>query len=350
MKFKKTGLGLLVAIPLSVLIYSCTNDVKSSPNFIFKPAPDNSLALKIGDKTMTKDEVFSGIEGEIYQKEQELFELKMAKIKSLVLSELIRLDPSRGTMTDEEFLAKNVSSQISIKNEDVEAFANDKKIPKQHMTPEMKDRIKKFLEIDAQKIAVETWMGKKTANSPIEIFIAKPKRPVFNVSSEGAPFQGAVEAKVTLVEFSDFQCPFCAKGAEILANLKKKYGNKIKVVFKNFPLEFHKDARKAAEAGLCINDQNTKMFWSFHDYLFKNQDKLNDEGLAAGAKFVGANVDNFKKCLEERKFAQQVAKDIADGKNASVKSTPTFFVNGQLISGAMPLEIFSELIDEQLAM
>jgi protein-disulfide isomerase len=154
---------------------------------------------------------------------------------------------------------------------------------------------------------------------------------------------------VTLVEFSDFQCPYCAKGATILGQLKKKYGKKVKIVFKNFPLPFHNHAEKAAVAGLCANEQSPDLFWKMHDEMFANQDKLDEAGLKAAAKKIGVKVEPFEKCLAENKHLDQVKTQIEDGKKVKVKSTPTFFVNGQLVNGAQPLEVFTEIIDEELA-
>src|SRR5690606_2330355 len=121
-----------------------------------------------------------------------------------------------------------------------------------------------------------------------------------------APVTGGKDAKVTIVEFSDFQCPFCAKGADVLNQLKKKYGNKIKVVFKNFPLPFHNHAEDAAVAGMCANEQGSNFFWKMHDQMFANQDALDSEGLKNTAKKIGLKMDQFEKCVSEKKYLSQV--------------------------------------------
>src|SRR5690606_7404149 len=98
---------------------------------------------------------------------------------------------------------------------------------------------RQFLEMEKKKEAIENWIGEKTKNAPVEVYIAEPKRPVYEVNVGDAPYVGGADAKVTIVEFSDFQCPFCAKGAELMGEVKKKYGNKVKIAFKNYPLPFH---------------------------------------------------------------------------------------------------------------
>lgn len=162
-------------------------------------------------------------------------------------------------------------------------------------------------------------------------------------------FVGDKDAKVTIVEFSDFQCPFCAKGADLLKEIKKKYGNKVKVVFKNFPLPFHNHAEAAAVAGLCANEQSVDSFWKMHDEMFANQEALDAEGLKKTAKKIGLKMDQFEKCVSENKHLAAVKADMEDGKKAKVKSTPTFFINGQVINGAQPMDVFAEAIDEELA-
>ena len=131
--------------------------------------------------------------------------------------------------------------------------------------------------------------------------------------------------------------------------IKKKYGDKVKVVFKNFPLPFHKQAKGAAIAGLCANEQGGKYFWKLHDYMFDNQSKLDQNALKkAAAKFQGFDSSKFNDCVTKKKYLARVESDIKEGQELGVKSTPTFFLNGKIINGALPLEDFSKMIDKEL--
>ena len=174
-----------------------------------------------------------------------------------------------------------------------------------------------------------------------------PDAPV-KVDLGDSPVRGPANAPVTIVEFSDFQCPFCARGAETVTELKKKYGNKIRLAFKQFPLPMHKDARPASEAALCVNEQGSDKFWKYHDILFKNQQELTPANFEKWAKDVGADTKKWKECYDSKKYAAKVQAEMDYGEKIGVKSTPTFFVNGQLLSGALPIEQFSEVIDEEL--
>ena len=221
-------------------------------------------------------------------------------------------------------------------------------IPEAQLDDRMKERVKRFLEMEKKKTAIDKWLEEKTKTASVDVFIDQPKRPVFNVQVGDAPFLGGAGAKVTVVEFSDFQCPFCAKGADIMNSLKKAYGNKIKIAFKQFPLPFHKDAKLASQAALCAFEQKDA-FWKMHDLMFADQQKLKIEDLVVKAGMARVDGEKVKGCLGQNKYLAKVEKDIQQGKQLGVKSTPTFFVNGMIVNGAQPLEVFKQIIDEQLA-
>ena len=349
MSKRKIVSSILGTSCVALLLFSCSQKVSSKPNFIFKAAPSQGAAAKVSGTTIKESEAFKDIQSEIYEAELKVYELKMNKLKALVLEKLMDKDPKKKGMTNDAYLEKFIVSKIEISEEKISAFIKERKIPAQHINDQMKTRIRQFLSVDLKKKAIDAWMAKQTAKSAVEIYIKKPARPVFDVNVGDAPFVGGADAKVTVVEFSDFQCPYCAKGATVLTALKKKYGNKVKIAFKNFPLPFHNHAQKAAEAGLCANEQGIKKFWSLHDKMFADQTKLDKDGLVNSAKELGLDTAKFTKCLDSGKFAEKIKADMKDGQDAGVKSTPTFFVNGKMVNGAQPVEIFSELIDAELA-
>lgn len=322
----------------------------SKPSYLFKPAVKEGVAAKAGDIEVTNAELMDGIESEVFEHESKAFEVKFNKLRSVLLQKLVEKDPRKKGISNDEFLAKYVAKDVVISDKEIDAFIKDQNIPDEHINPQVREKIKNYLEIERKKEAVDKWLAEQTKKSPVEVYIPKPRRPTFPVEAGNAPFAGDKDAKVTIVEYSDFQCPFCAKGAELLKQIKAKYGKKVKVAFKQFPLPFHNHAEKAAVAALCANEQSTDLFWKIHDEMFANQETaLDPEGLKKTGKKIGANTAQFEKCLAENKYLDQVKADIEDGKKVGVKSTPTFFVNGQLISGAQPLEVFAEIIDEELA-
>jgi len=350
-QFKKQELltmRALLAPMMFLILISCTNG-KSKPSYLFKPATGDGVAAKVGDITITNTELVTGIESELFEAESKVFEIKFNRLKSLILQRFIDKDSRKKDLSTEDFIDKYIASTVKIEEKEIDAFIKDQNIPAEHINPQVREKIKNYLTMERKKEAVEKWIAEQTKKSPVEIFIAKPRRPTFDVQVGNAPLVGAKDAKVTIVEFSDFQCPFCAKGAEVLTQIKKKYGNKVKVAFKNYPLPFHNHAEQAAIAGLCANEQSPELFWKMHDEMFAHQDMLDIEGLKKTAKKIGAKEDALAECVTQKKYLAQVQADVEEGRKLNVKSTPTFFVNGQLVNGALPLEVFSEIIDEELA-
>ncbi len=324
--------------------YACQNKVESGPSFIFKEAPSKKAVAKVNGKVIQEDEIFSDIRSEIYEARMKEYNLKMGTLKSYLLQSFIDNHPEKKNLTNDQFVEKFITSKLKISEKDINEFAKERKIPQ--VTPDLKERIKKFLIDGKKREAIESWLDEKLAKSPVEVYLEKPMRPVYNVKAGDSPFAGGKNAKVEIIEFSDFQCPYCAKASILVSQIKKKYGDKVKVVFKNFPLAFHKDAAKAAEASLCAHEQGK--FWDMHDLMFEEQDSLKVDDLKAKAKKLKLDTKKFNKCLDSSQYAAKVQETMKEGKVAQVKSTPTFYVNGQLVMGAQPLEVFSEIIDEEL--
>jgi protein-disulfide isomerase len=160
------------------------------------------------------------------------------------------------------------------------------------------------------------------------------------------PKKGGKDPLVTVVEFTDFQCPFCGKARGALDEVEKNYGDKVQIVFKNRPLDFHKNAQGAAEASLCAKDQGK--FWEMENRLFSNQGELDAEKLPGHAKEVGLDVAKFEKCMSEHKFKDNVAKDVATADKVTATGTPAFFIMGRKLGGARPFDDFKKIIDEEL--
>src|SRR5436309_2842471 len=177
---------------------------------------------------------------------------------------------------------------------------------------------------------------------------APRSEPLAEVGGEGAPFLGPVAAPVTIVEFSDFQCPFCKQVVPTLTQVRSRYGEKVKLVYRDFPIDgLHPQARKAAEAARCAQDQGK--FWDYHDALFANAPKLSLEQLKAYAQQVGLDLPSFERCLASGAHAAAVQKSVDEGIRLGVTGTPAFFINGEFVSGAQPVESFARVIERELA-
>jgi protein-disulfide isomerase len=174
-----------------------------------------------------------------------------------------------------------------------------------------------------------------------------PPEKLAAMTQPGAPAFGPEKSAVTLVAFSDFQCPFCSRAAVATQKIKEKYGDKIHFVFRQFPLSFHKNAHLAAEAALAANAQGK--FWQFHDKLFADQTKIERPGLEDAAKAVGLDMTAFKKALDSNSFAPSVDADMKLGESVNVDGTPTIFLNGARVADPTNFDTIAKEIDAALA-
>ncbi len=177
-----------------------------------------------------------------------------------------------------------------------------------------------------------------------KLLLSPPRVPV--AIEENDPAEGPEDAPVNIVEFSDFQCPYCAKVAKTLKEIRARYGELVRVVHKPFPIASHPRARQAAEAALCAADQGH--FEEYHDWVFENRNKLSDDDLTQHAKALGLDMAAFTECYSSRAHEAQIQASINEGRILGVTATPTFFINGRLFEGSQPLERFEETIDDEL--
>ena len=206
-------------------------------------------------------------------------------------------------------------------------------------------------------MVVDGVKGAKTADQIHDLLInsgfAKARAAANKILSDpvklataGSPFQGPEKAKITLVEFSDFQCPYCSRAIAEVDNILRAYPKDIKLVFKQFPLEIHSEAQLAAEASLAANAQGK--FWPLHDKLFANFRKISRDNIFLWAKESGLDMEKFKVDLQSGKFRPVVERDVKDGFEAGVQGTPTFFINGQRYNGLLDLASVKAILDAEL--
>jgi protein-disulfide isomerase len=166
------------------------------------------------------------------------------------------------------------------------------------------------------------------------------------IASKDAPSFGPENAKVTVVEFSDFQCPYCSRAAEVSQKIREKYGDKVRFVFRHFPLSFHQDAGPAAEASMAAHAQGK--FWEYHDKLFANQQKLDGVSLEGYAQEAGLDMAKFKAAMQSKEYGSIVKADLKMGEDVAVQGTPTMFVNGERVGNPTDFSSVAQLIDKLL--
>ncbi len=211
---------------------------------------------------------------------------------------------------------------------------------KEQVTPD----IVKWLKDQKVAQVQQTFMQGLRAKYKVNVLLEPPR---VEVAIDDDPVKGPASAPITIVEFSDFQCPYCSRAEGTVKQVLEKYPGKIRFVYRDFPLGMHNQAAKASEAAQCANDQGK--FWEFHDALYSDQSKLSVPDMQATAERLGMDGAKFKSCLETGKFTAEVNKDIKDATTAGVSSTPFFFINGIAVVGAQGVDTFSEVIDKELA-
>lgn len=167
-----------------------------------------------------------------------------------------------------------------------------------------------------------------------------------HIETEDDPFLGPAEAKVIVVEFIDFQCPFCKQVYPMVRELAAQYGNRVKFILRDFPLnDIHPEAQAAAEASGCAFAQGNEKFWAYHDKLYQNQASLSSTAYAALAAQVNLDEAAFATCMSSHARQEEIAVDLADGAAVGVSGTPTFFLNGYRVQGVIPKEKFAKALD-----
>jgi protein-disulfide isomerase len=255
---------------------------------------------------------------------------------------LIEAEAKAKGMTKEQFLAAE-AKPADVTDADAEAFYEQNKArisrPKDD---NLMGQIKQYLGAQRQQQKREELMAQLESKHQVS-YKLEPRR--VEVEAVG-PAKGPEGAPITIVEFSDFQCPYCARLVPTLEKVMADYGDKVRIVFRQFPLGMHPFAQKAAEAALCANEQGK--FWQLHDAMFGNQQQLAVDNLKAKAAELGLNAEQFNTCLDNGKYVQQVQTDLQAGSQAGVSGTPAMFVNGRFINGAVPYEEIAKVINDEL--
>jgi len=331
----------------AALLAACTNSAS-----VPAPTPSrqvdeagSTVVARVGGQPITLDEVDGPILADIRGKQQEIYELRSASLRNVIRERLLEREAARRGIEAKQLFEQEVVAKVGEPTDDeVKSFYEQRKdLPGIPPLEEAAPIIRSVLTRAKTEEAAEAFFAGLEKSAGVEILLQPPR---VEVEAKG-PSKGPADAPVTIVAFSDFECPYCNRVSPTLNQVLETYAGKVRLVFRDFPLSFHPNAQKAAEAGHCAEEQGK--FWEMHDKMFANQRKLDVESLKAYAKEIGLDEKAFAECLDEGKKAAVVQENLFAGAQLGVRGTPAIFVNGRMLSGAVPFSEFARVIDEELA-
>jgi protein-disulfide isomerase len=324
-----------------------------SPSVHRQPSQGSDPAAQIGERTVTLQELDDRWRADNPAQHAEVVQSMYNGRRSAlegILADALLADAAkrRGLSTDAFEEVELTQRSAPVTDADITTFYQSNLSQMQGRSlEEMAPLIRDYLQEQRHAGARQALLAElRSAGPPVRVMLDAPRHEVVVDASD--PALGSSSAAVTLVEFSDFQCPFCQRVAPTLKRVVDTYGDRVRVVWKDFPLtQIHPQAFMAAEAAHCAGDGGR--YWEYHDLLFANQQALQPDDLRRYARELGLDVAAFDACLSSSRHTERVRNGIAQGTRLGVNSTPTVYVNGRLLSGAQPYEIFAAVIDEELS-
>lgn len=317
-------------------------------------AQDEAVAT-IGDQTITQADLNEAIAPQLQAMEQQMEQQKADMLEQalpfLVESRLIEMEAEARNLSPAELVEAEVTSKVTeVTAEELDAwFEENKARIGNRPRVQIEGQVKQFLAEQRVTPYRESFLTGLRKKYPVTILL-EPARAEMGDDSN-SPFKGAEDAPVVISEFSDFQCPYCSRIVPNLNQVEKKYGEKVKVVFRQFPLRsIHPEAQKAAEASLCAADQGK--FWEMHDAMFAGQKELSVAQLKEKAGILELDTEAFNSCLDSGDKAAAVQADVSAGTAAGVSGTPSIWVNGRqvkFLKGQSQTDAISALVDDELS-
>jgi len=280
---------------------------------------------------------------QLIQAQETFYEAERSALDREIDKELLSQEAAKQHITGDELLRREAEAGAKTPSEEtmrVYYLGSGSKEPYEAV----RDKILKSIRALEEKQAADDYIKKLRAKQTVKISLLPPHQ---DVASGDLPAMGSSSAPVSVVEFADYQCPYCRQEEPTMQRLREEFKDKIKLSYRDFPLPMHPYARKAAEAARCASVQGK--FWPYHDRIFTGSaDDLALPGLKKSARDIGLNGDKFDKCLESSEQAAAVEKDLNDGKELGINGTPTIYVNGYAISGAASYDQVRDLVQQQL--
>jgi protein-disulfide isomerase len=311
------------------------------------PAPKGEPVASIAGQPILEDELGPLVEAQLRQLQYQEYEVRRKALDDLISRKLLAARAKEKGCSTEELLRREVDDKLPEPGDaEIQAFyfsqRNLSNVPFEDARKELVAVLKQHKAEQARR----GYIDNLRQSADVVVMLPQPR---VQISYDPARSLGNPDAPVTIVEFADFECPYCRMAAGTVQQLLNKYGDRVRFTFRDFPLReihFHSRSESAAEAARCATEQGK--FREYHDALFASSPRLGDDDLREQARAVGLNMTRFSSCLREGRFKAQVEADLKMGLQAGVTGTPAFFVNGVFLNGSQPLSVFESTIDAEL--
>jgi protein-disulfide isomerase len=318
-----------------------------------KPAADpqakSEAVAEVDGVPITNEQVEKALGMNLSKLQEQIYSMKRQALDALVAERLLANEAERRKITVTALLDAEVTAKVGLVTEgEIEKYYEDNKAQFKGNLEQSREQIRTGLQNQKIQAQRNTFIQALKSKANVAIRLPAPEVQRVEVNIAGAPSKGPANAPVTLVEFSDFHCPFCKQVEDTtLPQLLAKYGEQVRFVWIDYPIDsLHPQARQAHEAARCANDQGK--FWEYHKALYTGGPKAGDQ-LKTVAQQVGLDITSFDACFSSGKHQAAVQKDVDQGKRLAITGTPTFFVNGRPLVGAQALEAFARVIDDEVA-
>ena len=308
------------------------------------------VAGRIAGKDITVGEVDAWIKEQIFNQTTrgrnalKVYEVRNRALEQMASERALEEEASKAGKDRETLLKEEVEKRAAVSDEEVRKYYDENKERFRNMPFEKASpAVRRQLLAQRQMAAMQEYVGGLRTTLGYENQLQPPR---FEIAVGASPAQGPADAPITLVEFSDYECPFCKAAAPILKQVQERYPTQLRLVYKNFPIDSHPKAKPAAEAAMCAAEQGK--FWEYDQKLFEKAPQIGVEYLAPIAVEAGLDKAKFEECLNSHRTAAAVQADLDAGKKAGVVGTPSFFVNGVPIAAGRTLNDFAKAIDAEL--
>ncbi len=309
---------------------------------------ESGIAAIVGDDVITNQRLDVLLGPRLLETRVDIYRMKKEKLDQLIVEMIIEKEAKQQGKTVDNLLEQVAPASFPVEESEIDKYMQDNQAQIQGYKgsiPDLRQRIGAFIVQQKRSQVIKNYVQALEPKYGVRILVPVPVPPKVNVDTQGAPTLGPANAPVTIVEFSDYECPACRATHEVVKQVRAAYGDKVQWIYKEYPLKRHKDAFKAAEASHCAEDQGK--FWEYQERLFTAPD-LSPDNLVSLAVQLGMSPEKFRQCLQDSRFKPLVEKNVRDAVQAGLDRTPSFMINGAVYAGSPSLDIFRSMIDEEL--